>query len=151
MALPTDEYPEAFDEFEHSEQCAQTRDNLISKWARDVLKGVSMVALWIAFLTAISIVGLHAFRMIGGNTPAFLLTLKSAVPLIGIGLSYICLILAVPRTIPQRLLGFLVGVAFILWGAEQFMSNQGLASFIDDIVVFLFVLDLSLVVRKNLK
>jgi Ca2+/Na+ antiporter len=89
--------------------------------------------------------------MCGGIQPEFLRTLKSAIPLIAIGVSYISLIFTVQRTKAQRFLGFLVGLAFILWGAEQFMSNQGWISFIDDIVVFLFVLDLSIVVRENLK
>ncbi len=32
----------------------------------------------------------------------------------------------------------MVAAAFILWGIEQFLSNQALISFIDDVVVLLF-------------
>jgi hypothetical protein len=141
-----------FDEFGRPEQSAQAAARgPLAHWMRAALKGISFGALWIALLTAIYIVAFHAFRMCGGPQTDFLRTLKSAIPLIAIGISYISLIFTVQRTKAQRFLGFLVGLAFILWGAEQFMSDQGWISFIDDIVVFLFVLDLSIVVRENLK
>jgi DNA replication protein DnaC len=34
---------------------------------------------------------------------------------------------------------------------EQFLSDQAVISFIDDVVVFLFVVDLSIVIRHNLR
>ena len=140
-----------FDEFGHPEQSEhEVPRGHLSCWTRAGLQGISAVALCIAFLTAIFIVALHAFRVFGGPQLDFLWTLKSAIPLMAIGISYISLIFTVPRTNAQRFLGFLVGVAFILWGVEQFMDDQGWISFIDDIVVFLFVLDLSIVIRENL-
>ncbi len=45
----------------------------------------------------------------------------------------------------------MVAAAFILWGTEQFLSNQALISFIDDVVVLLFVTDLSIVIYGHLK
>jgi hypothetical protein len=42
-------------------------------------------------------------------------------------------------------------LAFVLWGLEQFLTDQAWISFIDDVVVFLFVVDLSIVIRHNLK
>jgi hypothetical protein len=45
----------------------------------------------------------------------------------------------------------MVAVAFILWGIEQFLSNRAMAVFLDDIVVLLFVLDLSIVIYGHLK
>ena len=140
-----------FDEFGHPEQSVQeVRRGLAFYWARAGLQGFSFCALWIALLTAVFIVGLHIFRVLGGNQPAFLGTLKSAVPLIAIGISYISLIFTIPRTAAQRFLGFLVGLAFVLWGVEQFLDNQRWISFIDDIVVLLFVVDLSIVIREIL-
>jgi uncharacterized membrane protein YkvA (DUF1232 family) len=91
--------------------------------------------------------GIHIFV---GPLNDFPWTLKSAIPLIAVGFSYLCFIATAPRTALQRLLGFLVALAFILWGAEQFLPDQILAAGIDDLVVFLFVLDLSLVIRENL-
>jgi hypothetical protein len=51
----------------------------------------------------------------------------------------------------QRLVGIFIGLAFVLWGLEQFLSDQVVISFIDDVVVFLFVVDLSIVIRHNLR
>jgi hypothetical protein len=45
----------------------------------------------------------------------------------------------------------MVAAAFILWGTEQLLSNQAVVSFINDIVVLLFVLDLSIVIYGHLK
>ena len=140
-----------FDEFGHPERSVQeVRRGLLSYWTRAGLQGISLVALGVALSTAILIVALHTFRMFGGNQPAYLWSLKSAVPLMAIGISYITLIFTVPRTMAQRFLGWLVGLAFVFWGAEQFMEDQRWISFLDDIVVFLFVLDLSIVIRENL-
>jgi len=141
----------AFDEFGHPEQSVEeVRRGFFSRCVRAALLGISSAALGLALLSATFIVALHTFRVFGGHQPDFLWTVKSAIPLMAIGISYATLILTVPRTIAQRFLGFLVGVAFILWGAEQFLHEQGWISFIDDVVVFLFVLDLSIVIRGNL-
>jgi DNA replication protein DnaC len=78
-------------------------------------------------------------------------TVKSAIPLITIGVSYVSLVLTLPRTPGQLLVGILVGLAFILWGYEQFLKDRALVAFIDDCVVFLFVTDLSIVIRQNFR
>jgi len=44
-----------------------------------------------------------------------------------------------------------MGLAFVLWGLEQFLNDQAVISFMDDIVVFLFVVDLSIVIRQNFR
>jgi hypothetical protein len=77
--------------------------------------------------------------------------LKSAYPLMLAGAGFACMQFAIPRTRTQITLGLIVSAAFILWGVEQFLSNQAVASIIDDLVVFLFVLDLSIVIRGHLK
>jgi hypothetical protein len=86
--------------------------------------------------------------MTGSQAP---IPFKSAVPLIAIGISYLVLILTLRRTLGQRLVGISVGLAFVLWGLEQFLTDRAWISFIDDVVVFLFVVDLSIVIRHNLK
>ncbi len=116
---------------------------------RTALQGLSIAALCFAVLAAFLLVALHTVCALRGS-PASPWTFKSAIPLIAIGLSYLSLILTVPRTPAQRKLGFLVGLAFVFWGAEQYLKNQAVISYLDDIVVFLFVLDLGLVIRKNL-
>jgi hypothetical protein len=146
-----DESSTPFDEFGHSERTVQEAPRgLLSSWTRAALQSISLVGLISAFSTAILIVAFHAFRVLGGTQPAFVPILKSAIPLIAIGISYLTLVFTIPRTAAQRVLGVLVGLAFVLWGTEQFMNDQRWISFIDDIVVFLFVLDLSIVIRENL-
>ena len=116
---------------------------------RAAFQGVSLATRWLALITAVLVLGAQSYRLATGEKPAFLWKLKSAVPLFAIGLSYICLMATVQRTVAQRVLGFVVGIAFIMWGMEQFIVDQEWISFIDDIVVLLFVFDLSLVIRAQ--
>lgn len=114
------------------------------------MRALSFLAMWGAILSAAALAGLDVMRLCGVAAPALPWAAKSAIPLIAIGFSYICLILTQTRTALQKLLGASVGLAFILWGTEQYLSDRVLAAFIDDLVVILFVLDLSLVVKKGL-
>ena len=114
-----------------------------------VLRIISATALGLAVSSAIMVVTLrilHCFQ-----PQLFPWSLKSAVPLILIGIAFACLQFVVSRNRVQILLGLLVALAFILWGTEQFLSNPGIISFIDDFVVFLFVLDLGIVIYGHLK
>jgi len=112
-------------------------------------RALSIIFLILAFGAALLLI---ALRFVNYFRPdPFTWTLKSAIPLILAGTSLACLQFAVPRTRPQIVLGLSVSSAFILWGVEQFVTNQLLASCIDDLVVFLFVLDLSLVVYGQIK
>ena len=110
---------------------------------------MSLSTLWVAILTAGFLIARHALPLMTGSQVA--IPFKSAVPLIAIGISYLFLILSLRRTLGQRLVGISVGLAFVLWGLEQFLTDQAWISFIDDVVVFLFVVDLSIVIRDNLK
>jgi hypothetical protein len=114
-----------------------------------MLRIISAIAFGLAISTAILIVILHLIHCLQPNLVPR--TLKSAVPLIFIGVAFASLQFILPRTRRQILLGLMVAAAFILWGTEQFLSNQAIVSFIDDIVVLLFVLDLSIVIYGHLK
>ena len=105
----------------------------------------------LSLLGVILVFGLHLYYFLSNTPDSARWQVKSAYPLMGIGLSYIMLMMTVSRTLPQRLLGFAVGSAFILWGTEQFLVSPALIAMMDDIVVLLFVFDLSLVVRENLR
>jgi len=127
---------------------AKPRERALGLGAR-VLRLISAIALGLAFLAAI---GVLVLRLVHCVKPDLLpWTIKSAYPLILIGVAFAALQFVLPRTKQQILLGLMVAAAFILWGAEQFISNQAIASFIDDVVVFLFVFDLSLVIYGHLK
>jgi peptidoglycan/LPS O-acetylase OafA/YrhL len=114
-----------------------------------VLRVVSAVALGLAVISAIGVVALRLVHCFQPNLLAGVL--KSAVSLILIGVAFASLQFVLQRTLRQILLGLMVAAAFILWGAEQFVSNQAIASFMDDVVVLLFVLDLSIVIYGHLK
>src|SRR5262249_44722748 len=87
--------------------------------------------------------------LVSAGFPA--LDVEIGLPVDSVGVAFASLQFAYPRTRTQIVLGLAVALAFILWGTEQFLSNRGLVSFIDDVVVFLFVLDLSIVVYGHLR
>ncbi len=114
-----------------------------------VLRVFSAIAAGLAIFAAIVLISL---RLIHCFQPSLLpWAFKSAVPLILIGIAFASLQFAVPRSRVQVLLGLVVAVAFILWGLEQFLSNTAVVALIDDLVVFLFVLDLGIVICGSLK
>jgi hypothetical protein len=144
------EFSTPFDEFERSGRNGRAVPaGSLSIWVQAGLRGLSVGALWVAILTASFMMVRRALPMIVGSESP--ISLKSGVPLIAIGDSYFFLIVTLRRTLGQRLVGILIGMAFMLWGSEQFLSNQAVISFIDDVVVFLFVVDLSIVIRHNLR
>jgi DNA replication protein DnaC len=142
------EFSTPFDEFERPSGPAHRR-GILALWLQTGLRGLSFVALWVAILTASFLMMRHLLPLITGSSVP--LSLKSAVPLIAIGTSYLILVITLRRTLGQRLVGIFIGLAFVLWGLEQFLKDQALISFIDDVVVFLFVVDLSIVIRHNLQ
>jgi DNA replication protein DnaC len=144
------EFSTPFDEFERPSRSAPVpRPGIVALCVQAGLRGLSFGALWVAILTAGFLIARHALPLMMGSRPP--IAFKSAVPLIAIGISYLVLILSLRRTLGQRLVGIFVGLAFMLWGLEQFLSDQAWISFIDDVVVFLFVVDLSIVIRHNLR
>ncbi len=144
------EFSTPFDEFERSGRNGRAvRGGNLSLLARAGLRLLSVGSLWVAVLTACFIIVRHVLPLIDGSQPPN--SFKSGVPLIAIGVSYFFLIVTLRRTFGQRLVGIFVGLAFALWGSEQFLTDQAIISFIDDVVVFLFVVDLSIVIRHNLR
>jgi len=147
-----DETSTPFDEFQHATpKAGEPPQSAVGGWTGRVMQGLSFSSAMLAIIMAVGIVGLHLLRAAAPAHGDLVPGLKSALPLIAIGVAYLSLIFTVPRTSAQRFLGFLVALAFVLWGAEQYMTNAILISVIDDFVVLLFVFDLFLVIRENLK
>jgi DNA replication protein DnaC len=139
-----------FDEFEHADAAVPDAPRgIAARWTLAGLRIISIASLWTAIITACFIVLSRTIPLIIGGPLPF--SVKSAIPLIAIGVSYISLVLTLPRTPAQLLVGVLMGLAFALWGTEQFLKDRQIASFIDDCVVFLFVTDLSIVIRRNFR
>jgi hypothetical protein len=111
------------------------------------LRILSATALVTAFASAAGILALDAIHWF---RPELSWKVKSALPLICIGVSYALLQFTVPRTLTEFCLSLAVSLAFVLWGVEQFIPAPQIASRIDDLVVFLFVMDLSIVIRGQL-
>ena len=114
-----------------------------------VLRLLSSVALGLAISSACVVLALDCIHPFSPLLESW--RLKSAFPLLFIGISYACLQFTLPRSWKEFALGLSVGIAFILWGAEQFVPYPAVRSWIDDGVMFLFVLDLSIVIRGRLK
>jgi len=112
-----------------------------------VLRILSALALAFALVTAARVVLLDVAQWIHPN-PSY--NVNSALPLIGIGVSYALLQVTLPCTIGELLLSLAVSAAFIMWGLEKYLPAR-VATYMDDMVVFLFVLDLGLVIRGRLK
>jgi DNA replication protein DnaC len=144
------EFSTPFDEFEDPSRSANAfRPGPVVLWVQAGLRLLSFATLWLAILSASFLILRHTLPLLLGWQPS--IPFKSAIPLIAIGISYFVLIISLRRTLGQRLVGIFIGLAFVLWGLEQFLSDKAVVSFIDDVVVFLFVVDLSIVIRHNLK
>ena len=114
-----------------------------------VLRVISGLMLAVAILTAI--VGV-AQRLVQCFRPGLIQwPVKSSVPLICAGVAFGFFQFAARRTGRQIVLGLGVSLAFILWGGEQFISDPSIVSFIDDVVVLLFVVDLGVVMAAHLR
>jgi hypothetical protein len=69
-----------------------------------------------------------------------------ALALMLIGTSYIALQVALRRRRGEALKGIFLGLAFFLWGAEQFLPPGPGVTAIDGVVITIFVVDLSLII-----
>jgi hypothetical protein len=136
----------AFDEFPAGQGVPQRRP-LHETRVAGALRILSGAALVFAFASAGAVLVLDAAHWLQPDLPW---RVKSALPLIGIGVSYALLQPTLQRTRTELLLSLAVSVAFILWGTEQFIPMPRIASQVDDVVVFLFVMDLGIVIRGRL-
>jgi hypothetical protein len=112
------------------------------------LRIICAIALAFSFASAAGILVLDVLHRL---RPDLSWRVKSAIPLIGIGISNALLQFTLPRTRKEFFLSLAVSLAFVLWGFEQFIPVPRLASLVDDFVVFLFVLDLAVVIKGQLK
>jgi hypothetical protein len=68
-----------------------------------------------------------------------------------IGASYIGLQLSLSRPPKETVKGVLLGLAFLFWGAEQFLPPSPFVTAIDTAVVLIFVTDLSFIIVGRLQ
>jgi len=84
-------------------------------------------------------------------TPTVLHHRAGALSLMLIGLSYISLQLSAPRATRELITGLLLGIAFLMWGGEEFAPPGPLVTLMDSAVVTIFVVDLGVIVAGHLK
>jgi hypothetical protein len=75
----------------------------------------------------------------------------AALSLLFIGSSYIGLQLSSGRRWNEMLKEIFLGVAFVLWGCEQFLPPSPWVTAMDSAVILIFVADLSFIIVKRLK
>jgi hypothetical protein len=75
----------------------------------------------------------------------------SAAALILIGTSYISLQLSAKRRWTEKLKGIFLGLAFAMWGSEQFLPAGRAVTLMDSAVITIFVVDLGLIILDYLK
>ena len=149
--------PEAFDHLDGTAEA--TADQPVGSKSKTtvlqrILQGFGKITMILALASAVFVLALHLPHVRAAVQSAIPLPawcMKSAIPLTLVGVSYACILFALQRTLLQRFLGLLVCFAFIGWGSEQFISDPAMVALIDDSIVFLFVLDLSLMIREHLK
>jgi hypothetical protein len=66
------------------------------------------------------------------------------------GASFVCLQLSTGARRADVLKGILLGLAFVLWGGEQYLPPGPWVTAIDSVVIVIFVADLGLVIRGSL-
>ena len=67
-------------------------------------------------------------------------------PFVFIGLAFIAFQLSQQRLGRQQVKGLLLGIAFALWGTEQFMQPSLWLTVLDDLVIGVFVVDLGTII-----
>ncbi len=106
----------------------------------------------IFFILALTgLVTLLAFDVWNHLRPTPVHQQAGALSLMLIGASYICLQLAARRPWSETLKGVMLGVAFLLWGSEQFLSPSVWVTAMDSLVILIFVVDLSMIIVGRLK
>jgi|HubBroStandDraft_6_1064221.scaffolds.fasta_scaffold565509_1 hypothetical protein len=87
----------------------------------------------------------HALRITSFHQQA------GAMALILIGTSYISLQLSAKRRSTEKLKAISLGLAFTLWGSEQFLPASRVVTLMDSAVITIFVVDLGLIILDYLK
>ena len=117
-------------------------------WIHTPLRLVSGV---LAAFAVLASAALLLFDIPHGVLPQLRHAPVSAIPLLFIGIAYVCLQPLTRPSIPELIQRLLLGSAFILWGIDQMLPPGLAATVIGDLVISLYVLDLSVIIREHLR
>jgi hypothetical protein len=113
-----------------------------------LLRGLSLILFLLAAGAIVALLasdGFYALRLTPFHQQA------SAMALILIGTSYISLQLSAKRRWKEKPKGIFLGLAFVLWGSEQFLPASRWVTVMDSAVITIFVVDLGLIILDHLK
>jgi hypothetical protein len=111
-----------------------------------ILKAASMAFLALAAAAVLALIFFDLFHrgeLSAGHKAA------AAAALMMIGLSYVCIHLGARPPGHELWKAVLLGSAFVVWGLEQFVAPSVVVTFIDTVVVSIFVADLGASVLKR--
>lgn len=111
-------------------------------------RAIAVVLLYLSIASGVALVG---WDIAHGFAPMLLHQRGVAVALILIGASYAVIHASAPMRRGAKARAVSLGLAFILWGAEQFIIPGRGTTVIDCVLVCVFVVDLSLGVAARLK
>jgi hypothetical protein len=74
-----------------------------------------------------------------------------ALALMFVGSSFCCMQFSAGGRRKEMLKGLLLGLAFVLWGGEQFLPAGAAVTAMDSLVIGIFVVDLGLVIAGHLE
>jgi hypothetical protein len=124
-------------------------------FSRTQLTEMAKLLRWLStifFILALAgIATLLAFDVLNRLKPTPIHQRAGALSFMLIGASYISLQLGTRRRWSETLKGVMLGVAFLLWGGEQFLPPSLWVTAMDSLVVLIFVVDLSLIIVGRLK
>jgi hypothetical protein len=115
---------------------------------KKIFRGLSLLLFLLAVGAIVVLLtsdGFHALRLTSLHQQS------SAMALILIGTSYISLQLSSKRRWSEKLKAIFLGLAFALWGSEQFLPASRLVTLMDSAVITIFVVDLGLIILDSLK
>jgi hypothetical protein len=113
-----------------------------------LLRGLSLLLFLLAVGSIVILIAsdvFHAFRLTSIHQQS------SALALILIGTSYLSLQLSSKRRWSEKLKAIFLGLAFALWGSEQFLPASRMVTLMDSTVITIFVVDLGLIILDSLK
>jgi len=113
-----------------------------------VLRALSVICLCLALTIGAGLIfwdAAHSFRPLPSHQRAM------AVALMLVGASYAVAHLGGTMPAGERIRAISLGGAFVLWGVTQFIALGRMSVAIDCVLVVVFVVDLSLAVRKRLR
>jgi hypothetical protein len=109
------------------------------------LGGLFLLAALVALAVLLFSDGWHLFHPTGRHKQA------GALALMLVGASFVCVQLDTCATLTTRLKRVLLGLAFVLWGGEQFLPPGPCVTAMDSAVITIFVVDIGLVILGLLK